>query len=165
MSSMIQMEDMRKNPFWYFWFDWLWPLHLQFSCQPKSSNHIILVSAHLILKLKMVLESSRLRESMVRNPFLYFECLTFGNPCDSSTSPRAKIKLVISEKFLKHGFSFLHPKSSIFFRIPIKVIFWLLNIKKPTPILEQPPWDRSEHLFKSWKRIGFQKNSKCWVHN
>ena len=139
---MRQREDMRKNPFWYFWSDrlWLfnfqdkifkskylgfcssdwktkdssrkqmtervhgenpilifWVFHLwkslwlfnfQFGCWAKSSNHIILVSAHLILKLKIVLESSWSREFMVRNSFLYFEFFTSGNPCDSSTSPK-----------------------------------------------------------------------------
>ena len=76
---------------------------------PKSSNSNILVSAHPIGKLKIVLEILRSREDMVKNPFLYFECFTSGNPCDSSTSPRANFWFGTSEKFSKHGFSFFHP--------------------------------------------------------
>ena len=41
-------------------------------------------------------------------PIFYFECFTSRNPCDSSPPPRAKIRLVTLEKFLKHGFSFFH---------------------------------------------------------
>ena len=108
LSSMRQREDMRKNPFWYFRFDQLWPLNFQFGCRPKSTNHIILVSAHPISKLKIDLEISLSREFMVRNPFLYFECYTSKNPCDSSPPPRAKIRPVTLEKFSKHGFSFFH---------------------------------------------------------
>ena len=95
---------MRKNPFWYFWFDRLWPFNFEFGCQPKSSNHNILVFAHLIWKLKIVLKRYRWRESKVRNPFWYFKCFTFGNPCDSWTSPGATFWPVTSEKFLRHGF-------------------------------------------------------------
>ena len=102
---MNQREDMRKNPFWYFWLDQLWPFNFHFGRRPKYSNHNILVSAHPIWKLKIVPESSRSRESMVRKTFWYFECFTFGNPCDSSTSPRANFWPVTSEKFLRHGFS------------------------------------------------------------
>ena len=29
MSSMRQEEEMRKNPFWNFWVDWLWPFNFQ----------------------------------------------------------------------------------------------------------------------------------------
>ena len=105
---MSQREDMRKNPFWDFWFDRLWPFNFQFGCQPKSSNHIILVSAHLIWKLKIVPESSWSRESMVRNPFWDFECFTSINPCDSLASPRATFWPVTSEKFSRHGFSVFH---------------------------------------------------------
>ena len=76
---------------------------------PKSSNSNILVFAHLIGKLKIVLESLRSREYMVKKPFWYFECFTSGNPCDSSTSHRANFWPGTPEKFLKHGFSFFHP--------------------------------------------------------
>ena len=102
MSSMFRGKDMRKTPFWYFWFDRLWPFNFQFSYRPKSSNHNILVFAHPIWKIKIVLESYWSRESMVRNPFFYFECFTSGNPCDSSTSPRANFWPMTPEKFLRH---------------------------------------------------------------
>ena len=108
LSSIIQREEMRKNPFWYFWFGQLWPFNFYFGCRPKSSNHIILVFAHSISKLKIVPEISQSRELMVTNPFGYFECFTFENPCDSTTSPRAKIRHVTPDKFSKHGFSFFH---------------------------------------------------------
>ena len=74
----------------------------------KYSNSNILVSAHPIWKLKIFREISRSRESMVRNPFWYFECFTSGYPYDSSTSPRDNFWPVTSEKFLRHGFSFFH---------------------------------------------------------
>ena len=108
LSSTSQREGMRKNPFWDFWFHRLWPFNFQFRCRPKSPNHIILVSTHPILKLKIVLEISQSREFMVRNQFGDFECFTSRNPCDSSTSPRTKIRPVTPEKFSKHGFSFFH---------------------------------------------------------
>ena len=77
--------------------------------KPKSSNSNILVSAHSIGKLKIVTESLRPRECMVKTKFLYFYCFTFVNPCDSSTSPRASFWPGTSKQFLKHGFSFFHP--------------------------------------------------------
>jgi len=97
-----------KNPFWYFWSDRLWPFNFQSGCRPKYSNHDIFVFAHPIWKMKIVSEISRPRESMVRKPFWYFECFTFVNPCDSSTSLRANFWLVTPEKFLRHGFSIFH---------------------------------------------------------
>ena len=108
LSSMSQREDMSKNPFWYFWFNRLWPFNFQFGCWPKSSNHKILVSTHPIWKLKIVPKIYRLRESMVKNPFWYFEYFTSGNTCDSSTSPMANFWFVTSEKFFKCGFSVFH---------------------------------------------------------
>ena len=51
MSSMRQSKYMSKNPFWYFWFDRLWPFNFQLGYRPISSNHNILVCAHLIWKL------------------------------------------------------------------------------------------------------------------
>jgi hypothetical protein len=68
-----------------------------------------MVSAHPIVKQKIVPKILRMVEYMVKNPFLYFECFTSGNPCDSSTSPRANFWLETPEEFLKHGFSFFHP--------------------------------------------------------
>ena len=108
LSFMSQREGMSKNLFWYFWFDRLWPFNFQFGCRPKSSNHNILVSTHPIWKLKIVLEISQSRESLVRNPFLHFGYFNSKNPCDSSTSSRAKIRPVTPKKFLKYGFSFFH---------------------------------------------------------
>jgi hypothetical protein len=108
MSFMRQREHMRKNILLDFRFNRLRPFNFQFGCRPKSSNHIILVLAHPISKLKIDPEISWLRELMVRNPFLYFECFTSGNTCDSSPPLRDKIKPVTAKKFLKHGFSFFH---------------------------------------------------------
>ena len=99
---------MRKNPFWYFRFNQLWLFIFQFGCRPKSTNSIILVFAHTISNIKIDLERSRLRESMVKKHFLYFECHTFEILCDSSSPPRAKMRPMTLEKFLKHGFSFFH---------------------------------------------------------
>ena len=76
--------------------------------RPKSSNSNILVFAHPIGKRKIVTENLRLREYKVKNQFLNFECFTFINPCDSSTSPRANFWLGTLKKFLRHGFSFFH---------------------------------------------------------
>ena len=106
LSSISKNEDMRKNPFWYFLFNWLWPFNFQFGYRPKSSNSNILVFAHPIGKLKIVTESLRSREDMVKKPFLYFDCFTYRNPCDSSTSRRANFWPGTPEKFFKHGFSF-----------------------------------------------------------
>ena len=97
-----------KNSFWFFWFDRLWPFNFQFDYRPKSSNHVILVSAHPISKLKIDPESSWSREFMVRKKFWYLECLKSINPYDSSPPLRDKIRVVTQEKFLKHGFSFFH---------------------------------------------------------
>lgn len=74
----------------------------------------ILVSAIPIGKLKIVLESLRSREEMVKKTFLDFVCFTSGNPCDSSTSPRANLWSRTPEKFSKHGFSFFHPNLPFF---------------------------------------------------
>ena len=137
LSYMRQREHMKKNPFWDLRFYHLWLFNFQFGYRPKSINHIILVSPHPISNLKVDLESSREREFKVRNPFLYFQCFTSGNLCDSSPPPRAKIRPVTSEKFSKHGFLFFSPNSSIFFRISIEVTFWLFNMEKYTLSLEQ----------------------------
>ena len=108
LNSMSQREEIRINPFWDFWFDRLWPFNFQFGCRPKFSNHNILVSTHLIWKLKIVPEIYQSREYAVRNPFWDFECFTFRNTCDSSTSLRANFWPVTLEKFLKHRFSFFN---------------------------------------------------------
>ena len=76
---------------------------------PISSNLNILVSAHPIRKQKIVTKSLRSIEDMVKNPFLYFEFFTSGNPCDSSPPPRRNHEPETSEKFSKHGFSFFNP--------------------------------------------------------
>ena len=89
-----------------------------FLVRPKYSNHIILVSTHIIYKLKIVMEIYWSREFMVRNPFLYFECFTFGNPCDSSTSPRDNFWPVTPEKFLRHGFLVFH------LNLPFSLVYW-----------------------------------------
>ena len=75
-NSMRQSEHMRKNPFWYFRLNWLWLFIFQFGCSPKSTNHIILVSAHPIPNLKINMEISRSKEFMVKTPFLYFYICT-----------------------------------------------------------------------------------------
>ena len=74
--------------------------------RPKSSNSNILVSAHPIGKLNIVLEILRLREDTVKNQFFNFECFTFGNPFDSSTSPRANFWHRTPENFRNMGFHF-----------------------------------------------------------
>ena len=109
LSSMRQREHMIKKPIWDFRFDQLWLFNFQFGCRPKSTSHIILAFAHLISNLKIDLEIFWSRELMVKNPFWYLECYTFGIHYDSSSPPRAKIRLMTLEKFLKHGFSFFHP--------------------------------------------------------
>ena len=94
-----------RYPFWYFSDDQLW----LFNFHLISQNWNILISTHLIAKLKIVLESLWSREDMVKNPFSYFEFFTSGNPCDSSPPPRRNHELGTLEKFLKHGFSFFNP--------------------------------------------------------
>ena len=151
LSSMSQREDMSKNKFWDFRFDRLWLYNFQFGYRPKSSNHIILVFAHPISKLKIDPERSWSKEFMVRNPFWDFECYIVINTCDSSPLPRAKIRPVTPEK-------------SIFFRILIEVTFWLFNLEEFALGLEQISWAQVIKNFKSWRRIGFRKNSKCRIH-
>ena len=135
-SSMSQREDMNNTPFLYFSFDRLWPFNFQFRYRPKYSNHNILVYAHLISKLKIVMERYWSREFMVRNPFWYFHCFTFENPCDSSTSTGANFWPVTLEKFSKHGLFSFSPKYSILLWILIEVTFWLINIEKSKLSLE-----------------------------
>ena len=108
LRFMSQREHMLKNPFLVFRIDRLWSFNFQFGCWPKSSNHNILVSTHPIWKMKRVLKISGSRQSMVRNPFWYFQFFTFRNPCDSSSSPRAKFWPMTPEKFLRNGFSFFY---------------------------------------------------------
>ena len=65
MSSMRQEEEIGKTDFEIFR-----PTDCDLSTsRPKYSNSNILVSAHPIGKLKIVSESLRLREDMVKNPF------------------------------------------------------------------------------------------------
>lgn len=132
----------------------------------KISNHNILVSAHPIWELKIVPEISLLREFMVRNPFWNFECFTSVKPCDSSTSPKANIWPVTLEKFWRHGFSVFHLNHPFYFKswISIEVKFWLVNIKNSALGLKHPSWAQVEKISKSWRRIGFQKNSMSWIH-
>ena len=108
LSSMSQRKHMSKNPFWDFRFDRLWLFNFQFGCRPKSTNHIIMVSTHLISNMKIDLKSSRSREFKVKNTFLDFECHIFGIHCDSSSSTRARVRPVTPKKFLKCGFWFFH---------------------------------------------------------
>ena len=103
-SSMSQREHMIKKPFWYFWFDQLWPFNFHFGCRPKCSNHNILVSSHSIWKLRIVLEIARLREYMVRYWLWDFKCFTSRNTCNFSTSPRANFWPVTSKIFSRHRF-------------------------------------------------------------
>ena len=107
LCSMSQRKHMKKNSFQDFRFDRLWPFNVQIGCRPKSTNHIILVFAHPISKLKIDPKKSWSIEFMVKNQLLYFECYTSIIPYDSSPLPRAKIRLMTSEKFSKHGFSFV----------------------------------------------------------
>ena len=144
-----------KSPFWDFRLDWLWPSNFHFGCWPKSTNHVILDSAHSISKLKIDPERFRSREFMVRNPFLGLECYTSVNPCDSSPPSRAKIRPVTSEKFLKH-FIF-SPNSSIFFRILIEVTFLFFNIEKYALGLEQRSWAQVRKFLSHEDELVFEK--------
>ena len=65
MSSMRKEKEIRKTHFEIFGST---GCNLSTS-NPKSSNSNILVSAHLIGKLKIVPERLRSREDMVKNPF------------------------------------------------------------------------------------------------
>ena len=67
------------------------------------------------------------------------------------------------EIFESWVFSF-SPKSFMFSRISIEVTFWFINLEKPTPFLGYPSWAQVENISKAWRRIGFWKNSKCWIH-
>ena len=84
MGSRRQEEEMRKYPFLDFWVDRLWP----FNFQPKifKFKYLGLYSSYWKNG-----DSSRKLELGRRhgeNPFLYFECFTPENPCDSSPPPR-----------------------------------------------------------------------------
>jgi hypothetical protein len=68
-----------------------------------------LISTHLIVKLRIVLERLGSGEDMVKKPFSYFEFFTSRNPCDSSHPPRQNHELGAPEKFSKHEFSFFNP--------------------------------------------------------
>jgi hypothetical protein len=68
-----------------------------------------LISAHPIVKLKIVMESVGSGEDMVKNPFSDFDFFTSGNPCDSSPPPRRNHEPGTPEKFSKNGFSFFNP--------------------------------------------------------
>jgi hypothetical protein len=76
---------------------------------PISQNWNILISTHLIAKLKIVLESLGSGEDMVKNPCSYFYFFTSGNPCDSSPPPRRNHEPGTPKKFSKYGFSFFNP--------------------------------------------------------
>ena len=108
LSYMRESEFMKKKTFSNFRFDQLWLFNFQFGCQPKSTNHIISASVHLVSNLKIDLEISQSREFIVKKTFLYFQCYTSRIHCDSSSPLKAKIRLVTPEKFSKHGFSFFH---------------------------------------------------------
>lgn len=87
--------------------------NFQFGCWPKSTNHIILVSARLISNMKIDMTISRSREFMMKNPFWDFECYTSENPCDfrglkSSPWPR--------RNFGNMDFHFFHQTLPIYFK-------------------------------------------------
>ena len=104
MGSRRKEEVMRKDPFWDFRMT-----DCDFSTSsPISQNWNILISTHMFVKLKIVLEILGSGEDMVKNPFSYFEFFTSGNPCDSSPPPRRNHEPGTSEKFSKHGFSFFN---------------------------------------------------------
>ena len=96
-----------------------------------SSNLNILVSTHPIGKQKIVLESLRSGEDMVKKPFLYFECFTSENPCDSLPPPRWNHEHETQEKFLKHGFSFFDPNIPFSLRTCPKCQISFLFYKNP----------------------------------
>ena len=99
---MRQEEDMGKKPFFGLIGSDLSTSSL------KSLNSNSLVSTHPIGKLKIVLESLRSIEDMVKNQSWDFECFTSGNPCDSSPPLKGNFWPGTPEKFSEHGFSFFH---------------------------------------------------------
>ena len=108
---------MGKNTFKYFYFDQLWHLNPNFYFLPKSPNCNISVSAYPILNLKIELERSRSKKSVVKKPFSDFEFDTSKNQGDSSSSLIARFKIMTPENFLKHGFSFFHWIHPFYFEI------------------------------------------------
>ena len=68
MGSRRQEEEMRKDPFWYFSDDQLWP----FNFQPNISKMVILDFYSSDCKLKIVLESLGLGEDIVKKLFWEF---------------------------------------------------------------------------------------------
>jgi hypothetical protein len=105
MSSMIQEEEMRKDLFWYFWINWLWP----FNFQPKIFKLKYLGFCSFDWKIEDSSRKLEIERRYGENPiFLDFECLTSINSCDSSTSLKGNLWPETLKKFLKHGFSFFH---------------------------------------------------------
>ena len=95
---------------------------------PISQNWNILISTHLIVKLKIVLERLGSGEDIGKNPFLYSKFFTSKNPCDSSPPPRWNHETGTSEKFSKHGFSFFNPNIPISLETRTKSkIGWLFH--------------------------------------
>ena len=84
MGSRRREEERRKDPFWYFLDDQLWP----FNFKPNISKMEYLDFYSSDVKLKIVLESLGSGEDMVKNPFLDFEFFTSRNLCDSSPPSR-----------------------------------------------------------------------------
>ena len=145
MGSRRREEEMRKDPFWYFLVDQLWP----FNFQPNISKMEYLDFYSSDWKLKIVLESLGSGEDMVKNPFSYFEFFTFENPCDSSPPPRRNHEPGTPEKLLEYGFSFFNPN------IPFSLETWT-KWKIGCLFHENPHLNSKNHFWQKSK-----KNSKA----
>ena len=137
---------MRKNSFLDFKFDHLWLFNFQFGCRPKSTNHIIFVSAHMISNLKIHLESYWLREFMLRNTFKYFECYTSIVHCESLAPAWARLRPVTPEKFSKHGFSSFHQIIPFSFESRSRWHFVCLIKKTPNS-------SSNKYFYLKWEKI------------
>lgn len=131
-------------------FEIFWTINYDLSTSsPISQNWNILISTHLIAKLKIVLEILGSGEDMVRNPFSDFEFFTSENICDSSPPPRRNHEPGTPEKFLKHGFSFFHPNIPLSLETRTKCNIGCLFHDNPHLSSKNPFWQKSKKFSKA----------------
>ena len=111
---------------------------------PIYQNWNILISTHLIAKLKIVLETLWSGEDMVKNPFLYFYFFTSENSCDSSPPSRRNHEPETPEKFSKHGFSFFNPNIPLSLVTRTKCKIGFLFHDNPHLSLKNTFWQKSK---------------------
>ena len=144
-----------ENKWWgKTYFDIFRTINCDFSTSSLiSQNWNILISTHPITKLKIVMESLRSGEDMVKNPFSNFYFFTYENPCDSSPPPRRNHEPGTPEKFSKHGFSFFNPNIPLYLETRTKWKIGFLFHDNPHLNSKNPFWQNPK------------KNSKAKLKN